>query len=242
MSIHPPLAAQAKCSVLLAIAFLLSADSMQGATIVQDDNDYIAFETEIGDIDNSDGTQPPSANPGWIVDGVTTGPMPANPSGDSYVVNTDNDLGNAPNDTLAYEIDLLNDGGYTAYFRYAYTTQNYEGADDRANQNDSWYYQSGSDGASWTRMNGVGPSLTAWKWRAGGDDVTFSATGTVDWLVSSREDGAILDRIVLISEDNTNTISDTYLDSLDNSTVVPEPATAALLGLAGIALLRRRRS
>jgi hypothetical protein len=210
---------------LLAAALTLAAPA-RGDLIVQNDDHYVAFEAETGDIDNSSGTQPPSANPGWVVDGVVSPPSGA--SEGSFVVNTDTTLEAAPNDTLTYTIVLSNHGAYTPWFRAAYTTQDYELSTDPANVNDSWYFQSGLDGVNWTEDNGNPVSATEWKWFNGGASVTFSSAGTVDWVVSSREDGLILDRIVLISEDNPDTVDDAYLDGLANS--IPEPNTFVLFG------------
>lgn len=235
MSIHPPRTVRTKCSALLTMAALLSAASMQGATIIQNDNNYIAFEAEIAAIDNSGGG---SSTEGWEIDGANPDNMPANPSADSYVVNKDRTLNAAPTDTLTFDMDLINDGAYRPWFRVAYSD---ESTDSDGNFHDSWYFQSGVDGVDWTEDNNNPISTAAWNWHDGGVDVSFSSDGEATWAVSSREDWLIMDRIVLISADNTDTINAAYLDGLDNSSVIPEPATLAFLALAGLALLRRRQ-
>lgn len=215
-----------------AIAGVLAVSgAAASATIIQDDSDYVAFEAEIAAIDNSGGG---SSTAGWVIDGATV--YPASPSGGSFVVNLDRQTSSPPNDTLTFDIDLSNDGAYRPWFRVAWSD---EDTTQAGNFHDSWYFQSGTDGADWTEDNNNSVSTSEWRWYDGGVDVTFTSDGLVSWAVSSREDWLIMDRIVLISEDNTDTVDADYLDGLANS--IPEPATLALLGLGGLGALARRR-
>lgn len=219
------------------VTMLMVSASAASAAIVQDNLYYVAFEAEIGTIDNSGG----SPDAGWVVNGVTTGNMPADPSGESYVVNTDNSTADAPNDILSFELSLITTGNYTGWFRIAYTDQDYEQSSDASNVNDSFFYQNGTDAQDWRRDDNS-PKLDAWQWvkgDGGDDDINFASTGPRTWQISSREDGLIMDRIVLISENNNDNVDAAYLDGLANS--IPEPGTLALLGLGGLAALVRRR-
>ncbi|MBT8036723.1 MAG: PEP-CTERM sorting domain-containing protein [Verrucomicrobiae bacterium] len=212
------------------------ATSVQAATIVQGGLDTIAFEAEIGSIDNTFD----NAALGWEVDGVTA-PL-AGASGGSLVVAAENHSA-APANTITYNIDFTKTGNYDAWFRAAYTTQDYENFNDTAVNNDSFYYEDGTigDAPSWREMNGIsGLSDTVWLWFKGTTTVVVGSAGTTDWLISNREDGFIIDRLVLIHEDDVNPVNDAFLDGLSNS-AVPEPSSAALLGVAGLALILRRK-
>mgnify|MGYP006272317491 FL=1 len=217
---------------LMTIAALaITASASSAATIIQDDANYIAFEAEVATIDNSFGT--PST--GWVVDGATV--FPSSPSEGSFVVTTERTTGSPPTNLLTFDITLINDGGYRPWFRVAYSN---EDTTSSSGFHDSWYFQSGLDGGGWKEDNGNSVNTSSWTWHNGGADVTFSSTGSASWAVSSREDWLIIDRIVLISEDNTDSVDAAYLDGLENS-VIPEPASLALFGLGGLMILARRR-
>jgi hypothetical protein len=218
----------------------LSYGSATAATIDQSGSNFIAFEAEIGDIDNTYDT--PSI--GWLVDGVTT--PPAGASGGSLVVSTENnsDGDPQPHNTLTYNIDFTKSGSYSFWFRAAFTGQGYEDTRTNAPNNDSFYYESGTiDDATleWTTLNSLSVlSDTSWKWYNGGANIDVSAAGASSWLISNREDGMILDRIVLVHPDYTGTVDAAMLDGLANNPV-PEPSTLSLAVLGLIGLIRRRR-
>jgi hypothetical protein len=217
---------------------LLIATGLAGAAVIQQDGNAVGIEAEIGTIDNSHD----HADRGWIVDGVTDGNYPIPPaSGGSYVANTENhtSVPASGNNLLSFDITFSNPGAYTPWFRAAYTMQDFEDSGDADGSNDSFYYDAGdvSDTSrSWEEMNGLLVVTDQWKWFQGGADVSIGSAGQVTWVLSSREDGLLLDGMVLIHEDNPDTIDDAYLDAH-----VPEPATLALAGLGSLAMVLRRR-
>jgi hypothetical protein len=225
--------------IIACFALALPIGSATAATILQSGSNTIAFEAEIGDIDNSFDT----ALFGWEVDGVTT-PL-AGASGGSLVVATEDSTTAAPSNTITFDIDFTKTGNYNTWFRVAYTTQDYEDSRDSGANNDSFHYESGSIDdmtLSWTTMNSIPISISAWAWVNGSSIASVGTAGASSWLVSNREDGLVLDRIVLVHSDETATVSAAFLDGLsNNATAVPEPSSTVFLGLGGLALILRRR-
>jgi len=179
--------------------------------------DYVAFEAESG--------QPADhARSGWVVDGVAQPPIGA--SRGSYVVNTKHEKGKSPNpnNSLAYSINFPAVGAYTAYFRLAYTTDNFEHAGDHHANNDSLYYENGNVGSqsSFHMLDkpnrvGGGPGISnvEWRWFKGSaGDLVVQSTESRTWMIYGREDGMMIDRVVLSRQ---NDLGAAQLDELANS-------------------------
>jgi hypothetical protein len=207
-----------------AVAGVMACTAQAGLIITPGASDTtIAFEAEIGTIYNF--YDDPSK--GWVVDGVSS--PAAGASGGSYVVATENHYTDPdiPHNSIAFSINFAKTGNYTLYYRDAYTTQDFEDPRDDAANNDSFYYEDGALGGAWTfeEENSIpGISASSWDWANGpSDDITVSSAGTQMWVVGNREDGFMLDRFVLVHEDETATVDDAFLDGLANTQLVPEP-------------------
>ena len=229
-----------KIKPLVASGFLVLVCAADAATVIAPDaaDNTIAFEAEIGLIDNSFG----SSTLGWQVDAGTS---PGGPSGGSWVANTENETATVPTNLLSFDINFQKTGGYTIYYRAGYTTVDFQDSRDSAGDNDSFYYEAGPLGGAtnFIQQNSIaGLSNTEWVWRNGSNNnITVGASGILNWSVTGREDGFVIDRFVLVHEDETATINATFLDGLSNASVIPEPSQGVLMGLAGLALSRRRR-
>jgi hypothetical protein len=229
---------------LLAIAGLvvLAASSVPAATIYQSGSNLIAFEAENADINNDFDT----AGIGWLVNGVTS--PPAEASGGSLVVANENNTNanDNPHNQLSYAIDFTKTGTYSVWYRVAFSSQGYEDARGDSGNNDSFYYEKDTIAdatMTWQEINGIGGlSTSGWTWGTNAATLNVSSTGSQDWIVTNREDGLILDRLVLVHADHSGTVDAAFLDNLANSPV-PEPSTLALatLGLLGMISFGRRR-
>jgi len=202
----------------------------------------IAFEAELGTIDNSYG----DPTKGWVVDGVTSPATGA--SGGSYVVATEHTTSSPPHNTLTFNIKFAKTGTYTLWHRNAYTTQDFDDTRNSASNNDSFFYEDGTLGdatKTYETLNSYTTSTSAWEFdSAPSNDITIGSTGITSWIVGNREDGSMLDRFVLVHEDEPATVNETFLEALANTTVVPEPTTLliwSLLAGLGVGLGWRRR-
>jgi hypothetical protein len=226
--------------VYSSFAFALTTYSVQAAIIAPEATDNtIAFEAEIGEIDNT--FSDPAI--GWE---IGAGTAPTSASGASWVAATEDAGSTAPRNTMSYSINFQKTGTYTVHYRVAFTTVDFQDARDAAANNDSFYYENGAigGGTSYQERNSIPVSASSWTWNSGlSNDITVGSSGVTDWLVSNREDGFVIDRFVLVHDDETATIDAAFLDSLDNTNVVPEPGSLALgaIGLLGLVGFTRRK-
>lgn len=73
-----------------------------------------------------------------------------------------------------------------------------------------------------------------------GGPLPVLSLGEFDFGLGTREDGLVIDRVALVYQTNTDTITDAYFDALPNTTLVPEPTAAGMMA-AGAMLFWRRR-
>lgn len=156
--------------------------------------------------------------------------------GGEYITTASNSL--SPGHTATYSLTFSEAGDYDLYAKIQVP-----GNDQQDGANDSFYAPDDfGSSPGWELVNGLsvaGQSDAVYHWRNITSDFTSTTynpggAGTLDFTISGREDGLLIDAFVLSTDSN---LSDTDLDNA----VIPEPTALALLGLGAAALLRRRR-
>ena len=121
---------------------------------------------------------------------------------------------------MVYVIDFATPGEYTAYFRVAFTAHEFDRAVAGPGGNDSFFYENGDVGpsASFRLVNSIeGIGSEHWKWfKQSSRDIRVRSAGSSTWKIIGREDGMMIDRIVLSARDD---LREVQLDDLSNSQV-----------------------